>query len=405
MKILQLHNFYQQPGGEDQVYAAEFELLSRYGHTVRQWSTHNVEVQNMPGLEVAWRTVWNSRTYRQVRKIVREFQPDVVHCHNTFPLISPAVYYAARREGVPVVQTLHNYRLICPAATLYRDAHVCEDCVSHFVPYDAVLHRCYRGNRAASAAVAAMLTAHRLARSWSKQVTAYIALTEFARSKLVEGGLPADKIFVKPNFLAQDPGPGDGNGNFGLFVGRFSEEKGLRTLLKAWRQLPEVPLKIIGDGPLSGFVKAQAGELRNVVVPGYCERLQVLEYMRSAAFLVMPSEWYEGFPMTALEAMACGTPIVASDLGSLRELVLQDVNGAKFAVGNADELALTIRALLARSAASRELRNRTRLHYQKLYTSERNYQLLMQIYEKVAHPVPETPNKSNATGEGQEAFT
>jgi glycosyltransferase involved in cell wall biosynthesis len=393
LKILQIHNFYQQPGGEDQVYAAEFDLLRRHGHTVRQYSTHNAEVQKMRALEVAWRTIWNSKTYREIREIIRAFRPDIVHSHNTFPIISPAVYYAAGREEVPVVQTLHNYRLICPAATLYRDGHVCEDCVSHFVPYDAVLHRCYRSNRAGSAVVASMLTAHRLARSWSKQVAAYIALTEFARTKLVQGGLPADKILVKPNFLAQDPDPGHGNGGFALFVGRFSEEKGLRTLLKAWRQLPEVPLTMVGDGPLSGFVRGEARELSNVVVPGYCERSQVLEYMRSAAFLVMPSEWYEGFPMTALEAMACGTPVIASDLGSLRELVVEDVNGAKFAAGNADQLALTVKRLLARSAASRELRERTRVHYEGQYTSERNYALLMQIYESIVHPLPEAPKE------------
>jgi glycosyltransferase involved in cell wall biosynthesis len=398
LKILQVHNFYQQPGGEDQVYAAEFDLLTRQGHAVRQYSTHNTEVQNMHGLEVAWRTIWNSRTYGEVREIVREFRPHVVHCHNTFPIISPAVYYAARREGAPIVQTLHNYRLICPAATLYRDGHVCEDCVSHFVPYDAVLHRCYRRNRAGSAVVASMLAVHRSAKTWSKQITTYIALTEFARSKLVEGGLPEGKTVVKPNFLEHDPGAGKGNGGFALFVGRLSEEKGLRTLLKAWRELPDVALKIVGDGPLLEFVKAEARELPNVVVPGYCERPRVIEYMQAAAFLVMPSEWYEGFPMTAVEAMACGTPVIASDLGSLRELVLEGINGARFGAGNHHELARTARKLLTKFGVSGDLRKRTRLRYEELYTSKRNYELLMQIYENVAHVSPEAPINNNATG-------
>jgi glycosyltransferase involved in cell wall biosynthesis len=398
LNILQVHNFYQQPGGEDQVYAAEFDLLTRHGHAVRQYLAHNSEVRQMHGLELAWRTIWNSRTYGEAREIIRQFRPDVVHCHNTFPIISPAIYYAARREAVPVVQTLHNYRLICPAATLYRDGHVCQDCVPHLVPYDAVLHRCYRNHRAGSAVVASMLAVHRFAKTWTKQVSTYIALTEFARSKLVEGGLPPEKIVVKPNFLVDDPGVGDGSGSFALFVGRLSEEKGLKTLLKAWREVRDIRLKIVGDGPLADFVKAEAKELPNVSVLGYCDRTRVIEYMQSAAFVVMPSEWYEGFPMTAVEAMACGTPVLASDLGSLRELISEGINGAKFAVGDPYELARAARELLTKTTSSGDLRKRTRLRYEEQYTPKRNYNLLMEIYGEQRTGPPEAPGNSNATG-------
>lgn len=382
MKIVQVHNFYQQPGGEDQVYAAEFELLVQHGHAVRQYSAHNAEVGKTHGFEMVYRPIWNRRTYRQVGDLIREFRPDVVHCHNTFPIISPAIYYAARRAGVPVVQTLHNYRLICPAATLFRDGHVCQDCVGRFIPYDAVLHKCYRGSRAGSAVVASMLAIHRSAQTWNKQISTYIALTEFARTKLVEGGLPARKIAIKPNFLACDPGFGNGAGGFALFVGRLSEEKGLRTLLNAWQELPDLPLKIVGDGPLFEFVNARATELPNVTVSGHRERSQVLEYMRSAALLVMPSEWYEGFPMVAVEAMACGTPVIASDLGSLRELILDGINGGRFAAGNPRDLVRITKEFLAQSSSSEYLRKRTRLCFEEQYTAPRNYSLLIEIYEE-----------------------
>ncbi len=381
MRILQVHNFYQHPGGEDQVYAAEFELLKQHGHAVEQYSAHNDAVNQMSALGVAWRTIWNSQTYRSAREVIRHFRPQIVHCHNTFPVISPAIYYAAHRERVPVVQTIHNYRLICPAATLYRDGHVCQDCIGHAVPYNGVLHGCYRGSRAASAAVASMLTVHRLARTWSTKINRYIALTAFAKNKLVEGGLPAEKIVVKPNFLAADPGQGTGSGGFALFVGRLSEEKGLRTLLRAWRQIPEIPLKIIGSGPLLEFVKLQAQSLPNVIVLGFCQRDCVLEQMRAASCLILPSEWYEGFPMTIVEAMACGTPVLASDIGSLRELITG--KEARFPAGDADRLTERVKNLFSQTGKDR-LRQQARHIYEANYTADRNYHLLLGIYQNVA---------------------
>ncbi len=299
MKILQVHNFYQQPGGEDQVYFAESELLQRHGDVVEQYSVHNDSLDQKRGFHVALQTIWNGDSYRRIREVISRFRPEVVHCHNTFPIVSPAAYYAARAERVPVVQTVQNYRLICPAATLLRKGRVCEDCVGHFVPYSGVLHSCYRGSRAASAAVASMLTAHRLIGTWRKAVESYIAPTEFLKSKLVQGGLPAHKVAVKPNFLPSDPGPGPGDGGYALFVGRLSPEKGLATLLRAWRELQDLPLRIAGDGPLRDFVTAQAKALPNVSVLGFQERSEVIKLVKAAALLVVPSEWYEGFPMTS----------------------------------------------------------------------------------------------------------
>ncbi len=382
MRVLQVHNFYQRPGGEDQVYAAEFELLTRNGHEVRQYSVHNDAVRNLPAWKAAYRTIWNAETYAATNETVRKFRPEIIHCHNTFPLVSPAIYYAAAKAEVPLVQTLHNYRLICPAATLYRQGRVCEDCLRHAVPYDGVIHKCYRGDRGASAAVASMLTLHRLAGTWTGKVTKYIALTEFARGKLVQGGLLPEKIAVKPNFLAEDPGPGSGEGGFALFVGRLSAEKGLTTLLRAWAQLPDLPLRIIGDGPLRSFVQGEAQKLPNVTLMGFRERPQVVESMRSAACLIIPSEWYEGFPMTLLEAMACGTPIVASDLGSLRELVPEGVVGTRFIAGDSNHLAQKVRSWISREDRNSSLRSRVRSAYEETYTAAKNYEQLMKIYER-----------------------
>src|SRR5215212_7679796 len=251
LKVVLVHGYYRQAGGEDQVFAAESELLEAQGHQVLRYTVHNERIERMSPLSLAGATVWHRSSYRDLRALVRREQPDLVHFHNTFPLISPAGYYAAKAEGRPVVQSLHNYRLLCPNALFFRDGHACEDCRGKLVPWPGVLHACYRRSRPASGAVAAMLTTHRALRTWTEQVDVYIATTEFAREKFVQGGLPAEQLLVKPNFLHPAPSPGQVRGDFALFVGRLSPEKGVGTLLETWkRSRVRVPLKIVGDGPL-----------------------------------------------------------------------------------------------------------------------------------------------------------
>ena len=251
MKILLLHNYYQRSGGEDEVFLTDASLLEKHGHEVRRYCVHNTSVDDLSYLRLAGQTLWNADSYRQLRTLFRTESPDIAHFHNTFPLISPSAYYAAAAAGVPVVQTLHNFRLLCPNALLYRDGHVCGDCIGRTVAWPAIVHKCYRESRPATAVTAGMLAAHRVMGTWSHMVATYITLTEFARQKFIEGGLPADRLLVKPNTLRDDPGQGDHRGGFGLFVGRLSNEKGLDVLLDAWRQLRE-PLKllIVGSGPL-----------------------------------------------------------------------------------------------------------------------------------------------------------
>jgi glycosyltransferase involved in cell wall biosynthesis len=335
MKILAVHNRYQRPGRGDQVFRDETSLLEAENHRVLRCEVHNDQAEHMNRLTLAKDTVWNTSTYRELGALIRRERPDVAHFHNTLPLISPAGYYAARTEGVPVVQTLHNYRLHCPIALFFRDGRVCEDCMGKAVPWPGIVHGCYRGSRAASGVVATMLTLHRALGTWTEMVDVYVALTEFARDKFVEGGLPEGKIVVKPNFVVPDPGRGQGGGGYVLFVGRLAPEKGTGTMLAAWERLGTgVPLKIVGDGPLKDQVVRAAAGRSNVEWLGHRPVADVQALMRKADMLVFPSQWYETFGRVAAEAFAAGTPVIGTDIGAVAELVEHGRTGLKFRPGS-----------------------------------------------------------------------
>jgi glycosyltransferase involved in cell wall biosynthesis len=384
MKLLLLHNRYQQPGGEDAVYEAEGKLLESHGHCVLRRTVSNDVVPATPRLTLARNAIWNSAAYQDILTLLRKERPDVVHAHNTFPLLSPAVYYAAREAGVPVVQTLHNYRLLCPAASFYRDGRVCEDCLHARLPTPAVRHRCYRGSRSASAVVAAMLTVHRALRTWSRAVELFIALSEFARAKLIEGGLPATKMIVKPNFT-EDPGVRARGGEYALFVGRLSEEKGIETLLGAWEALGALlPLKVIGDGPRAHQVAMASRTVRGVEWLGRRPREEVVAAMAQARFLLFPSVWYEAFPLTIIEAYALGVPVIASHLGTMTTLVKHRQTGLHFRAGDAADLVQAVRWALAHSEEMESMGRHARREYEAFYSPARNYELLMQAYGLVS---------------------
>jgi glycosyltransferase involved in cell wall biosynthesis len=384
MKILIAHNYYQQPGGEDQCVAAEAALLRAHGHEVIKYSLHNDSVNALGRFQVAARTIWSLSAYHEVRSLIRAHRPKIVHFHNTFPLISPAAYYAARAENVRVVQTLHNFRLLCPNALFFRAGRVCEDCLGKSVPWPGVVHKCYRDSRTASAASAVMLTAHRAVETWQKVVDVFIALTQFSREKFIQGRLPAGKIAVKPNFVYPDPGRGAGTGGYGLFVGRLSAEKGLDTLLKAWAILREnVPLKIVGDGPLSDMVKQAAAKDSRIEWLGRKPAAEVHDLIGEAKFLLCPSNCYENFPMVIAEAFAKGTAVIASNLGAMAEVVDHGRTGLLFAPGSAADLAASIQQLLANLPALSRMRQSARQEYEEKYTVESNYLLLMEIYERI----------------------
>ncbi len=383
MRLLLAHNYYQLRGGEAEIFETEAGLLQSHGHRVIRYTVHNDAIDGMGRLEAARATLWNRQVYDALRRLLRAERPDVAHFHNTFPLISPAAYYAARAENVPVVQTIHNYRLLCPKAQFFREGRVCEDCLGRSVALPGIVHGCYRDSRAASAVVAAMLALHRARRTWSKMVDVYVlAMTEFAREKFVEGGFPAEKLVVKPNFVYPDPGPGTGRGGYALFVGRLSEEKGIRTMLAAWERLDGgIPLHVVGDGPLAATVEAAAGRRAEITWLGRQPSEEVYRQMGEAACLIFPSVWYEGLPRTIVESFARGTPVIASNLGAMSSLIDPDRTGLHFEAGNAEDLAARVRWWLAHPEAHGAMREAARAAYEHHFTAEANYRQLMQIYE------------------------
>ena len=340
--ILIVHNRYRQAGGEDAVVDAEAELLAGHGHRVDRLVVDNDAIPDRPSaaqrVRLAVRTVWASAAAAAVADRARAVRADVVHVHNFLPLLSPAIHGAARSTGAAVVQTLHNYRLICPAATLFRDGAPCEDCVGLPVALPAVVHACYRDSRAQTAAVTAMLAVHRARRTWHRDVDAFIALTNFGRDRFIAGGLPVGRLVVKPNFASDEGDPHAdesstrsqfANGPV-LFVGRLAPEKGIRTLLAAWPRVDRDSgrqLRIVGGGPLVDDVRTAAAATPGITFVGPVSRDEVQAEMRSAAVMVFPSEWYEGMPLSLIEAFAAGLPVLASRLGAMESMIADGRTG------------------------------------------------------------------------------
>ncbi len=386
MKILIVHNTYQLPGGEDVVCARERDLLRAHGHTVEEYRRSNHEIEQYSLLQrllMSGKVVWNGESKHDFSRRLQEFRPDVVHVHNTFMVISPSIYGACREFGVPVVQTLHNYRLLCPSAVFFRDGKPCHDCESHLG--HSVLHACYRDSRMATASVAIMLAWHRAAGTYHEEVDRYIALTRFSRSNFLRAGFAAERIMVKPNFVDPDPGERKTDGAYALYIGRISAEKGLRTVMSAWRRLPEaIPLRIAGTGPLVDEVRAAANAIGpHIEYLGQISGAQVLEEMKGARFVIFPSELYENFPLTLCEAFACGVPVIASNVGAMQEIVANDETGMHFEAGNADDLAEKVFHAWTHRDEMRRMGKRARMEFENKYTAELNYSRLMEIYQSV----------------------
>jgi glycosyltransferase involved in cell wall biosynthesis len=396
MKIALVHNTYLEQGGEDVVFWQERALLKEAGHEVLEYQRFNSEMDKYSParrLTLIGRTVWAPDSYRDFTTLLRDGKPDIVHVHNTFPLISPSIFWACRDARIPVVQTLHNYRLLCPGANFIRDGKPCEDCTKGSI-WQSVAHGCYRDSRTQTAAVALMLTVHRARKTWTDMVDHYVVLTDFARGRFVSAGLPVEKITVKPNCVDPDPGMRKGEGSYALFVGRVSEEKGALTLLKAWAQLPTtLPLRVIGGGPAMADLQAEARAqgLSNVTFMGRLPRKQVMEGMKEARFLIFPSQLYENLPLTIIEAFACGVPVIASRLGAMQEVVEEDRTGLLFQAGDSNDLARAVALAWKRPDYMLELGKQARAEYEAKYTAAANYTHLMKIYEQViADRIPDT---------------
>lgn len=385
MKILAVHNYYQQRGGEDQCFEDEIEVLRLHGHTVIPHITHNDSINATSKLEVAAGTLWSYKEYSRIERVILAEKPDVLHAVNTFPLFSPSIFYAARKRRVPVVFEVANYRLSCSGTYLLRDGKICEACHHSSIPIPAIIHRCYRGSLAGSATVASSIVLHRLMRTWHRVVDLFMCPSITCRTKLIEGGLPADKIIVKPNVLNFDPGVGDGPEPFVVFVGRLSPEKGLSTILAAWREDSSLPpIKIIGVGPLSSQIIAARSADPRIELLGKLPIEELVDIVGRATCLVMPSIWYEPFGRTTIEAFAKGTPVVGSCIGGTAEIIDDGITGWLFTPGDSKDLAAKIRtAMNLPSDKMLIMRKAAREVFLNKYTAANNYRMLMSAYQGV----------------------
>jgi glycosyltransferase involved in cell wall biosynthesis len=380
MRIAIVHARYRQPGGEDVVVEQETELLRDHGHDVVRFLRSNSSIAGEGSVRVALDAIWSRRAAAELESFLLAERPDVVHVHNTFPVLSPAVFHVVRRFGVPGILTLHNFRLVCPSATLFRDGEPCEDCVSRHVEFPALRHRCYRDSRSATAAVVAMNAVHGALGTWTDKVSAFVALTGFARDRFLAAGLPPERLHVRPNYVA-DPGlRAESVGSLdsrAMYLGRISEEKGVRVLLEAWREVDAI-LDVYGDGPLLPELRRNASP--NITFHGAVTRERASRALSEAAFLVVPSIWYEAFPLVVLEAYSLGLPVLASRLGSLAEVVTDGETGVHFSPGQPVELASAASRLLSNPGLRVTLGKGGRSTYEERYTPGHAYSRLLEIY-------------------------
>jgi len=397
MKVLLVHNKYRTsaPSGEDIAVGNERRMLESRGVEVVAFERCNDDLDDSSFVSktaMAANTIWSQRSRSELRQVLRDIRPDIVHVHNTFSMLSPSIYGACKAEGVPVVQTLHNFRFFCPSALFLRDGKPCEDCLDKSL-LQSIRYRCYRGSVGATATLAAMLTLHRAIGTYSRDIDCYITLTQFARRKVAKGGIAENKLVVKPNFVPDPPPPGRGDGGYVVFVGRLLEGKGTETLVAAWRHLPSVKLKIVGDGALRPALEAMArSENLNIEFAGMQSRPAVLEAVSNAELLIVPSEWYEGFPMVIAESFACGTPVLASRIGSLEELVDDGVTGKKFTAADSEGIANAVRLTLADKPKLCQMRSNARAYFDAHLTEEKNYMELTNIYTDVIKEVRREAN-------------
>ena len=384
MKVLFLHNRYRYRGGEDTAVDAELRLLQEHGIGVEIFQRDNRDLDTRESVKLIWRTMWNRQVYRQVQDHIASFRPDLVHLHNWFPQLSPAAVVAARRCGVPVVATLHNYRLLCANGLLFRDGQVCEACLGTALPWPAVRYQCYRNSRMATVVAAGALAYHQRRETWTDSIAAFIALTEFARRKFIVAGLPAEKIHVRANCVDVPAGVRPRRrGRYFLFAGRLSPEKGITTLLRAFDRFRS-ELRIVGDGPDAGRVRAWCADRPWIRYLGEKPRQQVVELMQGARALIVPSHCYEGgIPMVLVEAMALAVPVVASRTGGLGEAVTCGENGLLFDPGDDGQLQRHCRRLLDEPALGQRLGEGARAVFHRRYHRERVFQQLIAVYQSV----------------------
>lgn len=385
MKVLRIHNCYLEKGGEDAVLCSEIEMLKRFGHDVILYTPSNSEIKDF-SLYGKLRflikdIIWSKKTYDEIKKLVKREKPDIAHIHNIFVMVSPSVYYALNEEDIPIVQSLHNFRLFCPGGVFYRNGKICEECNSrNFIP--SIVHRCWRNSFILTFFLARMLKIHHRRKTFQNKISIFIASSEFSKNKFIEAGLPEDKIFVKPNFVDLKIEREKNRENYALYIGRLANYKGIYTLISACEKVPDSHIKIIGDGPLYKELKEKVKKINCIELLGRVPSDKtVVEYMKKSRFIIYPSECYENIPRTIVEAFACGVPVITSRLGARAEIVEDGRTGLHFTPGDSEELASKIEWAWKNPERIEEMGKQAREEYEEAYTVEKNYSILMKIYK------------------------
>jgi len=380
MRILLAHNFYKNRGGEYSVYQNEARLLEEMGHDVFRFEKDNISIDNMSLSEkvsLLWKTTWNAAIIEELRNVIRKIEPDLLHVHNFFPLMTPAIYKASKLENVPVVQTLHNFRILCANGSFLRNNEPCEKCLEGS-NFNAIRYKCYRNSYLQSFAIERMISTHQNRNTWNRLVDTFICFTEFSKSKFVQAGIEADKIKIKPNFLPLVPSSESTSEGPIIFIGRFESAKGAETLLKASIKLPHLKFEVIGDE----LISIQKSRYQNINFNGRLPHDELINKLQKSSLLVFPSLCYEGMPMSIIEAFACSVPVIASNLGNMPNMVKDAYNGLLFETGNSDELAQKIEGLMSDKEQLRKMSDNCRQNFEERYTAESNYKILMKIYEE-----------------------
>lgn len=386
MKILVGHNYYQQPGGEDAVFRSEVDLLKSSGHEVCLYERHNNEIKPDLFSRISHVTSlrFSKESYDQMRSLIRSFKPDVAHFHNTFFVMTPSVLYACKDEGVPVIVSLHNFRLMCLNGLFFRDGKPCEDCLAGS-RISGIIHRCYRGSLAFSAIAADMTDHHWRRKTWENTVDRFVVATDFTRKKYIQAGIPIEKIMVLPHFVKEPSTLSQDRANYALYAGRLSQEKGISVLLEAWRQVKDLPLYIVGQGPMQeeveNYIKTQG--LSHVKMLGFLEPQEYLKTLAQAKILIVPSICYENFPRVVVEAYACGVPVLANRVGTMEEIVEDGNTGLLYSNGDPQDCAAKAMSMVRDNSKYAQLCAHTRRVYDQKYTSTRHYEGLMNIYQGV----------------------
>lgn len=383
MRILSVHNEYLIRGGEEESRKAEVSVLKQYGNELSSYVENNKKIADLSQVNAALRTLWSKESYRTVKQILQAKKHDVIHVQNFFPLVSPSVYYAAQSEGVPVVQAVRNYRFLCANTFMYRDGNVCELCVKKSFKVDAIQHKCYRENRAASATAASMHLLHSILPTWNR-IDRFLAVSEFVKKKMVEGGFPEHKITVKPNFVYPDPGISLDKEEFILYVGRLQPEKGIMHLLETVDAMnAPIKLKIIGEGTLLPEVLKFANRNNNIEYLGKMPLTDTYDVIGKAKALVIPSLWHEPFGRVIVEAYAKGTPVIGARMGGIPELIENGITGYTYEAKSQSDLAAQIDRIYSNTALSKEMGLAAYDLYKRKYTPEANYRMMLDTYNQV----------------------